>query len=197
MRKNAKVGSLALLLGVMVVGGMIPGCGGGGEAPEVETDMGDYVAPRFKGAPQWVITGRGSDPDVIYGTGSVSPVADISLARDTAMGRARNNIVLYLQAEVRSLLESGQIQTDDGEAISSAQEISNTIAQVGDLDLSGAQMESSWLSSNNEYWVLAALDMEAFGNALERVTRLNERAREQISQRVRENHDRLDERTLD
>jgi hypothetical protein len=113
------------------------------------------------------------------------------------MARARNNIVLYVQAEVRSLLESGQIQTDDGEAVSSAQEISNTIAQVGNMDLSGAQMESSWLSSNNEYWVLAALDMEAFGNALERVTRLNERAREQISQRVRENHDRLDERTLD
>ncbi|MEZ4386817.1 MAG: hypothetical protein R3D98_04445 [Candidatus Krumholzibacteriia bacterium] len=193
MRAIRSISLLLTLLTLALGGALVAGCGGGGD---VETDPEVYVDPRFAGAPDWVLKGRGDNPDLIYGVGTFAGVRDMGLATDTAMARARNQIVLNLQAEVRSLLESGQIQTDDGENFDSVQEVSNTIAQVGNMNVSGAMMEAKWISPANEMWVLASIDMDAFGQQLQRVSQLSSRMREEIHQRVQENLNRLDERTL-
>jgi len=195
MRKYPALRFLLLVITVALIWSLLPGCGGGEPAQEVETDPERYIDPRFEGAPSWVIKGRGDNADLIYGVGTFSGVRDIGLATDAAMARARNQIVLNLQAEVRSLLESGQIQTDDGVAFDAVQEVSNTVAQVGNMNISGAMMEDKWLSSSNELWVLASIDMEAFGQQLDKVQQLSGRMREEIHERVQDNLNRLDDRT--
>lgn len=193
MRTNLRIRLSLLLFALLAAWTVIPGCGGGSD---IETDANVYQDARLKGAPEWVVTGRGKNSDLIYGVGTFSGVRDIGLATDTAMARARNQIVLNLQAEVRSLLESGQIQTDDGEAFDSVQEISNTIAQVGKMSVSGAMMESKWFSPSNDLWVLASINASQFGKQLEKMEHLSTRMREDIHQRVQENLGRMDERTL-
>jgi len=69
------------------------------------------------------------------------------------------------------------------------------VAQVGNMNISGAMMEDKWLSPANELWVLASIDMEAFGQQLDKVQQLSGRMREEIHERVQDNLNRLDDRT--
>jgi len=187
--------AIMLLLGT---GLLLPGCGGG---DEVETAPDTYIAEELQGAPEWVIKGSGTDSDKIYGLGSFTGSKDVGLARDTALARARNDIVLRIQAEVRSLLESYQATTtggsDYGDSVNDEQHVENMIAQVAKMDISGAGMEEMWISSTNTMWVLAAVDIEEFSRKVNEMTQLNEQIREDIVERAREGQGRLWEKTGD
>ena len=187
------------LVGLLLTGLFLAGCGGGDE--EVETDPGVYVSEEFQGAPEWVITGHGDDQDKIYGLGSFKGSRDPGLARDTALARARNDIVLRIQAEVRSLLESYQASTTGGEAYGEAandeQHVENMVAQVAKMDISGAGMETQWISKTGTYWVLASVDMEEFSRKVDQMAQLNEQVREDVVRRAREGQGRLWEKTGD
>lgn len=185
----------SLLLGLA----MLAGCGGGDPAPE--TDPGIYIAEELRGAPAWVIRGAGDDPEKIYGLGSFTGSRDLGLARDTALARARNDIVLQIQAQVRSLLESYQATTtggsEFGEAANDEQHVENMVAQVGKMDLSGARMDQQWMSPTRTLWVLASVDVEEFSNKVDAMSQLSERVREDVVERAREGQGRLWERTGD
>ena len=188
------VASMFLLL----AGLLLPGCGGGGD---VETAPDTYISEELAGAPQWVIKGRGEDSDKIYGLGSFTGSHDVGLSRDTALARARNDIVLRIQAEVRSLLESYQATTtggaDYGDAVNDEQHVENMVAQVAKMDISGAGMEELWISETGTMWVLAAVDIEEFSQKVNQMTQLNERIREDIVERARDGQGRLWEKTGD
>jgi hypothetical protein len=179
---------------------LLGGCGGGGDA-DVASDPGTFVAEELRGAPDWVIRGAGDDPDLIYGLGSFVGSRDVGLARDTALARARNDIVLQIQARVRSLLESYQATTTGGEQFGEAandeQHVENMVAQVGEMDLSGAGMQEMWISPTGTMWVLAAVDVDAFENKINAMSQLSERVREDVVERAREGMGRLWERTED
>ncbi len=183
---------------LLATGLLLSGCGGG---DDVETDPGNYVSEEFAGAPQWVINGRGDDGDKIYGLGSASGSRDVGLLRDTALARARNDIVLRIQAEVRSLLESYQASTtggsEYGEAANDEQHIENMVAQVAKMDISGAGMETQWISKTETMWVLASVDMEEFARKVDQMSQLNEQVRRDVVERAREGQGRLWEKTED
>jgi hypothetical protein len=179
---------------------LLTGCGGGNDSA-VETDSETYISEELRGAPEWVIKGRGGDSDKIYGLGSFTGSHDVGLARDTALARARNDIVLRIQAEVRSLLESYQASTtggsDYGGEVNSEQHVENMVAQVAKMDLSGAGMEEMWISETNTMWVLAAVDIEEFSAKVNQMSQLNEQVRQDIVERAREGQGRLWEKTGD
>lgn len=189
--------ALAAIL-LLAAGLLLPGCGGGGDA---ETDPDTYISQELKGAPQWVINGRGDDPDKIYGLGSFSGTRDVGLARDTALARARNDIVLRVQAQVRSLLESYQATTtggdDYGTAVNDEQHVENMVAQVAKMDISGAGQEAQWISETGTMWILAAVDVEEFAKKVNQMTQLNEQVREDIIERARDGQARLWDATGD
>lgn len=183
---------------LLAAGLLLPGCGGGGD---VETDPGTFVAEEFEGAPRWVTIGRGENSDKIYGLGSFAGSRDVGLARDTALARARNDIVLRIQAEVRSLLESYQATTtggsEYGEAANDEQHVENMIAQVAKMDVSGAGMEEQWISRTGTMWVLASVDIEEFSKKVNQMSQLNEQIRQDIVERAREGQGRLWDKTGD
>lgn len=180
---------------IVVTGLSLPGCGG----KDVQDDPGLFTAEELRGAPDWVIKGRGGDNKLIYGLGSFTGSRDVGLARDTALARARNDIALRLQAEVRSLLESYQATTTGGEGfgreVADEQHVENMVAQVGRMDLSGAGMQEMWISPTGTMWVLAAVDITEFESKLDAMTQLNERVREDVVKRAREGMGRLWDRT--
>ena len=198
MRHEFKIRFAFTAMLLIATGLLLTGCGGGGE---VETDPGTYVAEEFEGAPQWVTKGRGEDNQKIYGLGSFAGSRDVGLARDTALARARNDIVLRIQAEVRSLLESYQATTtggsEYGEAANDEQHVENMIAQVAKMDVSGAGMEEQWISRTGTMWVLAAVDIEEFSKKVNQMSQLNEQIRQDIVERARDGQGRLWEKTGD
>lgn len=193
-----QVSRLRIVLGCFVlfaVGLSLSACG---SKPAIE-DPGLFTAEEFRGAPQWVLKGQGEDPKLIYGLGSFTGSRDVGLARDTALARARNDIALRLQAEVRSLLESYQATTTGGSGygyeVADEQHVENMVAQVGRMDLTGAGMQEMWISPKGTMWVLASVDIEEFDSKLNAMTQLNARLREDIVKRAREGMGRMWERT--
>jgi hypothetical protein len=186
----------ALMIAVLI----LPGCGGGKDEG-VQSNPDTYIAEELRGAPEWVIKGSGPDKEKIYGLGSFTGSRDVGLARDTALARARNDIVLRIQAEVRSLLESYQATTTGGEdyagAANDEQHVENMVAQVAKMDLSGAGMEEMWISPTSTMWVLAAVDIEEFSKKVGQMSQLNEQVRQDIVERAREGQGRLWEKTGD
>ncbi len=176
------------------------GCGGGSDNP-VETAPDTYIAEELRGAPQWVIKGSGDDAEKIYGLGSFTGSRDVGLARDTALARARNDIVLRIQAEVRSLLESYQATTTGGsgygQEANDEQHVENMVAQVGKMDISGAGMDQMWISPTGTMWVLASVDIEEFSEKVQQMSQLNDQVRQDIVERAREGQGRLWEKTGD
>lgn len=199
MRHVSKTHLLFACMTLLVAGLLLPGCGGGGA--EVQTDPAPFISEELQGAPEWVIKGRGADNDLIYGLGSCGGTRDVGLARDTALARARNDIVLRIQAEVRSLLESYQASTtggsEYGESANDEQHIENMVAQVAKMDLSGAGMEEMWISKTGKMWVLAAVDIEEFSRKVHAMSQLNEQVRQDVVERAREGMGRMWEKTED
>jgi hypothetical protein len=188
---------LPVLVLVAAALAVVSGCGGGDA--DVASDPGVFVAEELRGAPDWVIRAQGDDPDKIYGLGSATGSRDTGLMRDTALARARNDIVLQIQAQVRSLLESYQSTTTGGaqygEAANDEQHIENMVAQVGQMDLSGAGMETMWISATGTMWVLASIDVNEFTGKVNAMSQLSERVREDVVERAREGMGRLWDRT--
>jgi len=195
MRHDLRLRLFAAGAALIAAGLVFGGCGGGKDA---QSDPG-FVSEDLEDAPEWVLKGRGGDADKIYGLGSFGGTRDIGLARDTALARARNDIVLRIQAEVRSLLESYQANTTGGsaygEAANDEQHVENMVAQVGNMDVSGAGMEEMWISKTGTMWVLAAVDIEEFAAKVNQMSQLNEQVREDVVRRAREGLGRMWEKT--
>lgn len=196
MGKDMRFSGCLACLTLLLAGLLLSGCGGGNRG--IETDPG-FISEELEGAPEWVIKGKGGDGDLIYGLGSFTGSRDIGLARDTALARARNDIVLRIQAEVRSLLESYQANTTGGSRYgvdaNDEQHVENMVAQVGKMEISGAGMEQMWISKTGKMWVLASVDIEEFAKQVNAMSQLNEQVREDVVKRAREGLGRMWEKT--
>jgi hypothetical protein len=197
MRHDVKFRCYLICMFLLLAGLLLPGCGG---KSKLETDPG-FVSEELEDAPDWVLEGKGGDDKKIYGLGSFAGSRDVGLARDTALMRARNDIVLRIQADVKSLLESYQANTTGGsrygDAANDEQHIENMVAQVGKMEISGAGMEQMWISKTGKMWVLASVDLEEFAKQVDAMSQLNDKVREDVIKRAREGMGRMYEKTAE
>ncbi len=151
-------------------------------------DPGSIIEEELKGAPDWVLEGRGGDDDRIYGLGSVAGTRNVALARTTAQGRGRTEIARSLQLKVESMLKDYQASTTGGEYFgkhaSDEQHIEDVSRQITDLTLNGTRQEKNWISDTGTLYVLMSLDVESFKDTINRMGQLDEEIRAAVDERA-------------
>lgn len=174
-------------LGLVLAALLGAACGGNGTAPPPISAMGPLA-----GAPDWVMEDCSAhwpddDSGRICGVGSVVGTRNISLARTTAIGRARSEIGRTLQTKVRSMLEdysNSDDAQDFGAGDDRARYIQDVSKQITQLTLSGSSLEDTWVGPDGTLYTLVALDVDGFRNALDQLTSLSPPIREAVKARA-------------
>jgi LPP20 lipoprotein len=160
-------------------------------------DPGSIVEEELKGAPDWVLEGRGDDDDRIYGLGSVAGTRNVALARTSAQGRGRTEIARSLQLKVESMLKDYQATTTGGEYFgkhaADEQHIEDVSRQITDLTLNGTRQENYWVSDPGTLYVLMSLDIESFRETINSMGELDEEIRSAVNERADEAFRELNE----
>lgn len=183
---------LLVLISLCLLATVFWGCAASG--PQ---NPGSIIEEELKGAPDWVLEGRGGDDDRIYGLGSVAGTRNVALARTTAQGRGRTEIARSLQLKVESMLKDYQASTTGGEYFgkhaSDEQHIEDVSRQITDLTLNGTRQEKNWISGTGTLYVLMSLDVESFRNAVQSMGQLDEEVRSAVVDRADEAFRELNE----
>lgn len=183
------------VVSLMVVGavGMMLGCGG----PQKPKNA---LQAELAGAPAWArgtcLSGLPGGKGVC-GTGSVSGMTNVSLARSAAEGRARTELARSLQTRVKAMLKDYQAATQGGpqNQTASEQHIEDVSKQITDTSLSGTRLQDTWISDAGTFWALVVLDTEAFKDSLNNMKQLDDRVRAAIVQRADKAFEELDNAT--
>ncbi|HEX7597837.1 MAG TPA: LPP20 family lipoprotein [Polyangia bacterium] len=178
-------GSLALAL---------VGCGSSPPKPQ------NALQAELVGAPKWASGACQlglQNKKGICGTGSVSGMTNVSLARSAAEGRARTELARSLQTKVKAMLKDYQAATQGGPGnkTASEQHIEDVSKQITDTTLSGTRLEDTWISNAGTFWALVVLDTDAFKDSMSNMKQLDERMRAAIVQRADKAFDELDNAT--
>ncbi|NNK48976.1 MAG: hypothetical protein HKP01_08905 [Gemmatimonadetes bacterium] len=172
----------------------IVGCGSSGPK-----EPGTVIENELDGAPDWVLKGKGSDGEIIYGVGAVAGTRNVALARSTAQGRGRTEIARSLELGVESMLKDYQATTTGGEFFAQAandeQHVEDVSRQITDLTLTGTRQDDHWISDTGTLYVLMALDVDDFKEAVHGMSQLNEDLRKAVEERADDAFRELDEHT--
>jgi hypothetical protein len=179
--------SLALL-------GVVIGCGSSPPKPQ------NALQAEMVGAPKWA---QGAcqlglqNKKAICGTGSVSGMTNVALARSAAEGRGRTELARSLQTRVKAMLKDYQAATQGGpeNRTASEQHIEDVSKQITDTTLSGTRLEDTWISNAGTFWALVVLDTEAFKDSMNNMKQLDERMRAAIVKRADKAFSELDDAT--
>jgi hypothetical protein len=152
------------------------------------------------GAPKWA---QGAcqlglqNKKAICGTGSVSGMTNVALARSAAEGRGRTELARSLQTRVKAMLKDYQAATQGGpeNRTASEQHIEDVSKQITDTTLSGTRLEDTWISNAGTFWALVVLDTEAFKDSMNNMKQLDERMRAAIVKRADKAFSELDDAT--
>jgi hypothetical protein len=170
------------------------GCGSSGPK-----EPGSIIENELEGAPDWVLEGKGSDGEVIYGVGAVAGTRNVALARSTAEGRGRTEIARSLEVSIESMLKDYQATTTGGEFFAQAandeQHIEDVSRQMTNITLTGTRQDDHWISDTGTLYVLMALDIDDFKEAIQGMDQLNDELREAVEERADEAFRELDENT--
>ncbi len=183
MKVNHK--TVYLLLFPWVIG-LLVGCAG----VKVKR-LSDYNPP------QWALKGSGASGGdkkrVLYGIGIGSGIKDLSLLRQAADNRARNELAKILEVYTSSLMRDYAASTTAGDTDvrSDEQHIESAVKTITSATISGIEIVDHWEHpGNGDLFSLAKLDMEQFKQNIEKAKELNSQVREF----VRENAERLHEK---
>jgi hypothetical protein len=179
--------SLALL-------GVVIGCGSSPPKPQ------NALQAEMVGAPKWA---QGAcqlglqNKKAICGTGSVSGMTNVALARSAAEGRARTELARSLQTRVKAMLKDYQAATQGGPGnlTASEQHIEDVSKQITDQTLTGTRLEDTWISNAGTFWALVVLDTDAFKDSMNNMKQLDERMRAAIVKRADKAFSELDDAT--
>ena len=179
--------SLALL-------GVVLGCGSSPPKPQ------NALQAEMVGAPKWA---QGAcqlglqNKKAICGTGSVSGMTNVALARSAAEGRARTELARSLETRVKAMLKDYQAATQGGPENKTASEqfVQDASKQVTVQSLSGTRLEDTWISNTGTFWALVVLDVDAFKDALPAMKGLDEHIRAAIVKRADKAFSELDDAT--
>jgi hypothetical protein len=152
------------------------------------------------GAPKWAAGSCQSalpNKKGVCGTGSVSGMTNVSLARSAAEGRARTELARSLQTRVKAMIKDYQAATQGGpeNKTASEQHIEDVSKQITDTTLSGTRLEDTWISNAGTFWALVVLDTESFKDSLNNMKQLDNSIRAAIIQRADKAFDELDNAT--
>ena len=156
-------------------------CGGGNKnagAPQNLQNV-DY--------PEWVMKGGGAyggeDGRVFYGVGMVSGVKNPGFARDAADTKARADLGKIFGTYTASLMKMYMASTTAGDMSASSEEqhMEQAIKSFSAQDLAGVTIAHRWVHPTDGSWyALARLDMEGFGNNLEKIKELTSEVRDYV-----------------
>jgi hypothetical protein len=163
------------------------------------TAINTVMKNEFDGAPDWVTKGCASyikDSKIICGVGSIGGTRDPSLARTTAVGRARTEMARTLQTKVIAMLKDYQATTTGGEyfgkSASDEQHVVDVSKQITNTTLSGTEQNNSWISDNGTYYALVILNVEKFKDVVENMNSLPESVRKAVVERADKAFEKLD-----
>jgi hypothetical protein len=175
--------------------GIVLGCGSTSSPKPQNALQAELV-----GAPKWA---QGScqsglqNKKAVCGTGSVSGMTNVSLARSAAEGRARTELARSLQTRVKAMIKDYQAATQGGpeNKTASEQHIEDVSKQITDQTLSGTRLEDTWISNAGTFWALVVLDTESFKDSLSNMKQLDDKIRAAIVQRADKAFSELDNAT--
>jgi hypothetical protein len=170
------------------------GCGSSPPKPQ------NALQAELVGAPKWASGACQlglQNKKGICGTGSVSGMTNVSLARSAAEGRARTELARSLQTKVKAMLKDYQAATQGGPGnkTASEQHIEDVSKQITDTTLSGTRLEDTWISNAGTFWALVVLDTDAFKDSMQNMKQLDDKMRAAIVQRADKAFDELDNAT--
>ncbi|MFZ1037870.1 MAG: LPP20 family lipoprotein [Smithella sp.] len=176
-------------IAVFVSSGIIlSGCA---SQPVTPTAIDTVMKNEFIGAPDWVTKDCASyikDNKKICGVGSIGGTRNPSIARTTAVARARTEIARNLQTRVLAMLKDYQATTSGGEYFgkyaSDEQHVVDVSKQITNMTISGTVQKEIWVSKNGIYYVLVTLDIEKFKNIVQNMHSLPESVRKAVVQRA-------------
>jgi hypothetical protein len=159
--------------------------------PVTPTAIDTVMKNEFIGAPDWVTKDCASyikDNKKICGVGSIGGTRNPSLARTTAVARARTEIARTLQTRVTAMLKDYQATTSGGEYFgkyaSDEQHVVDVSKQITNMTISGTVQKEIWISKNGIYYVLVTLDIEKFKNIVQNMHSLPESVRKAVVERA-------------
>ena len=176
-------------IAVFVSSGIIlSGCA---SQPVTPTAIDTVMKNEFIGAPDWVTKDCASyikDNKKICGVGSIGGTRNPSIARTTAVARARTEIARNLQTRVLAMLKDYQATTSGGQYFgkyaSDEQHVVDVSKQITNMTISGTVQKEIWVGKNGIYYVLVTLDIEKFKNIVQNMHSLPESVRKAVVQRA-------------
>lgn len=149
-------------------------------------------------APDWVVRGGGAFNDgdrSFYGVGAVTGVRNIGLARDAAANRARSDLATSIDVFIRALYKDYQAAISDLNADASAEEqlIEQAIKSYTEATLSGTRIVEYWADDRGgTLYAVAELDFESAEQQFNKLSQLNQQAREYIRRNAERMFDELE-----
>jgi len=139
---------------------VVLGCGSSPPKPQ------NALQAEMVGAPKWA---QGAcqlglqNKKAICGTGSVSGMTNVALARSAAEGRARTELARSLETRVQGDAEGLSVSRPGRPENKTASEqfVQDASKQVTVQSLSGTRLEDTWISNTGTFWALVVLDVDA------------------------------------
>ena len=157
------------------------GCGGGNA-----TVATDSRVPPPAAAPDWV-----DNPEKGCGVGTAKYRGNRGLARDAAVGRARNDLSRQIETVNQSMLKDYASQGEtDGEDFTE-ELITQVIRQVTDMTLAGTSVVKTRIQ-DDEFFALVCLDTQTFADAFDKMSQLSAKQREGLNRRAKAEFKDLD-----
>ena len=148
----------------------------------------NVISDELHGAPEWVLEGRDNNDKTISAIGSVTGTNNVSLARSTALARARTELSRQLSLSIKAMLKDYQATVTGGGAFGKAaddeQYIEEVSKQMTELNLSGSRQEDTWISGTGAYYVMVSLDIGSFKDTVHRMSDLSEEIRRAVANRA-------------
>jgi hypothetical protein len=152
---------------------------------------GARSADPLAGAPGWVRQGCGAlerDQPMLCGVGSMGSSRNLTLARSTAIGRARTELARAMQVRVEAMLKDYQSTTtggaEFGEAASDEHHLVDVSRQITRVSLSGSELVETWSGPDGTIHALVVMDADQFKASVARMNTLSPALREAVQERA-------------
>lgn len=136
--------------------------------------------------PEWVMKGSGAfggEQKVFYAVGSKSGIKNPSLLRSAADNRARAEMQKLFETYTASLMKDYAASTTAGDfsATSEEQHVEEAVKTFAAGTLNGVQIVDHWIHPvDGTMYSLARLDLDAFGNMLDRSKELSAKVKDRV-----------------
>lgn len=188
--------ALRLIFALLVVAGLLAGCGStkGAERVTETTPIQDLKAP------DWVVKGSGAfggqHGKVFYGVGSAAEMKNPSLLRMASEDRARaalaKEVKVYTASLQKDYMES--MTAGSARATSDSQLVESAVKTVTAMTLRGVQIVDHWQNpATGELFSLARVDIELIKDNLDQAREIDPNIKDYIKKNADRLHKQLEQ----